>query len=92
MMPMQYPRSAVVPFEETGVMECAPIRAQAWLDRNEGDLGGLPLAAVVDLVERAGLEARVVEYATGGAAQEQQADRVNLRLTADGALGAVDAG
>lgn len=73
-------------------MECAPIRAQVWLDRHEGDLGGLPLHAVVDLVERAGLRARVVEYASGGTPAEQQEDRVNLRLTADGAMGSVDAG
>ena len=73
-------------------MECAPIRAQAWLDLHEGELGALPVDAAVATVERAGLRARVVPYASGGIAEEQRADRVNLRLGADRALVAVDAG
>lgn len=73
-------------------MECAPTRAQAWLDGHEGALGGLPLAQVVSLIERAGLEARVVPYAGGDLAPEQRSDRVNLWLTDAGEMGAVDAG
>lgn len=73
-------------------MECAPVRAQAWLDAHDLDFGDLRLEAVVDLVEQAGLRARVVPYAAGGPDEELRGDRVNLRLTRSGELGAVDAG
>lgn len=73
-------------------MECAPIRAQAWLDTADLDFGGLRLDAVVALIERAGLSPRVVPYAGGSSAEEQRADRVTLRLTEAGELAAVEAG
>jgi hypothetical protein len=73
-------------------MECAPTRAQAWLDGNEDALGGLPIGQVVALIERAGLEARVLPYAGGLLTAEQRGDRVNLWLTEAGEMGAVDAG
>lgn len=73
-------------------MDCAPIRAQAWLDVHERDFGDLHLDAAVALVEAAGLQARVLPASSGWSAQEQQPDRVNLRLTRAGDLGSVDAG
>ena len=73
-------------------MECAPIRAQVWLDDHERDLDGLAVADAVHLIEGAGLHARVVPYLSGWMTQEQRRDRVNLRLTEAGEVGSVDAG
>lgn len=73
-------------------MECAPARAQAWLDAHDLDFGALRLDAVIAIVEQAGLHALVVPYGTGRASAEQRGDRVNLRLTATGGLAAIDAG
>ena len=73
-------------------MECAPVRAQAWLDAHDLDFSALRLEAVVAMVEQAGLHARVLPYASGGSDEEQRGDQVNLWLTRSGELGAVDAG
>jgi hypothetical protein len=73
-------------------VECAPTRAQAWLDGHEGALGDLRVEAAVALIEKAGLHARVVPYAGGQLTPEQRRDRVNLWLTEAGELGSVDAG
>jgi hypothetical protein len=73
-------------------VECAPIRAQAWLDQHEHALGELRLGQVVAMIERAGLDARVVPYASGTMAAEQHRDRVTVWLTEAGEVGAVDAG
>lgn len=73
-------------------MECAPVRAQAWLDAHDLDFGDLRLESVVAMVEDAGLHARVRPYAAGRADEEQRGDQVNLWLTRSGELGAVDAG
>ena len=73
-------------------MECAPVRAQAWLDAHDLDFGDLRIETVVAMVERAGLRARVLPYAAGRADEEQRGDQVNLWLTRSGELGAVDAG
>jgi len=73
-------------------VECAPVRAQAWLDAHELDFGDLRLETVVAMVEDAGLHARVLPYAGGRADEEQRGDQVNLWLTRSGELGAVDAG
>lgn len=73
-------------------MECAPIRAQAWLDGHESELVDRPLGEVVALIEDAGLVARVIPLRSGWLTQEQHRDRVNLRLTAAGEIGSIDAG
>ena len=73
-------------------MECAPVRAQAWLDAHDLDLGALPLDSVVALIERAGLRACVVPYGAERTSTEQHGDRLNLRLTAAGELAAMDGG
>jgi hypothetical protein len=73
-------------------MECAPVRAQAWLDAQDLDFGAIRLEAVVALVERAGLHARIVPYGTARTSAEQHGDQLNLRLTPAGELAAIDAG
>ena len=65
-------------------MECAPGRAQAWLDAHDLDLGAIRLEAVVALVEQAGLQASVLPYGTERTSAEQHDGRLNLRLTAAG--------
>jgi hypothetical protein len=77
---------------DTGGVECAPIRAQAWLDVHERDFGDLHVEAAVELIERAGLSARVVPYASGRTTEEQRSDRVSVWLAEDGAVRSVDAG
>jgi hypothetical protein len=73
-------------------MECAPIRAQVWLDAHERDFGDLRIAEAVALVERAGLEARVLSSSGSWMTQEQRDDRVNLWATEAGEVRSVDAG
>lgn len=73
-------------------MECAPVRAQLWLDAIDLDLASSSVGALVALVEDAGLRAHVVPYGTDRATSEQHGDRVNLYLTAAGALAGIDAG
>lgn len=73
-------------------MECAPIRAQAWLDEHEGDLHGLGADDAIAFIEGAGLHARVVPSAGGWIAQEQRSDRLTLWLTETGTVASADAG
>ena len=73
-------------------MECPPTRAQAWLDEHGPDLDGLTAEDAASLVEHAGLQPRVLPHPGGRITQELRHDRVNLWLTADGAVGATDAG
>ena len=73
-------------------MNDARIQAQIWLDAHRGDLDGLSVDAAVALIERAGLQARVITPSTGWLTQEQRRDRVNLRLTASGDVRSIDAG
>jgi hypothetical protein len=73
-------------------MECPPIRAQAWLDDHERDLEGLDVESAVALIESADLHARVVPHRSGWMTQEQRRDRINLWLSASGAIGSIDAG
>jgi hypothetical protein len=77
---------------DTCPMDCAPIRAQVWLDAHERDFGGLRIPEAVALIERAGLEARVVSASGSGMAQEQRGDRVTVWATRAGEVGSVDAG
>lgn len=73
-------------------MECAPVRAQVWLDAHEAELGALPVPDAVARIEAAGLRARVVPYSGGRDAEEQRGDRVRIWLTEAGQVSAVDAG
>jgi hypothetical protein len=73
-------------------VECAPIRAQAWLDEHEHVLGALTVEDAVTVIEDAGLQARVLRSSGGWMTQEQHRDRVNLRLTDTGQIAAIDAG
>jgi hypothetical protein len=73
-------------------VECAPIRAQAWLDSHGSEFLDREVGEAVALIERAGLEARVVRFPGGWMTQEQQRDRVNIRLDEAGEIATVDAG
>lgn len=77
---------------DTGAMECAPIRARAWLDDHERELDGLRADDAQALIESAGLHARVLHYPSGWTTQEQRRDRITLWLTETGTVGSIEAG
>jgi hypothetical protein len=67
-------------------MDRSALSAQAWLDAHEHQVLELASADAVELVELAGLEARVLPYGPNWMTQDLRANRVNLWLSEDGTV------